>query len=262
MSLVQMTVSGGAFILFIAAVRALALHRLPKGAFPALWEMAALQLLLPFTIPLPLGVFAPANDLPIVGAYLAAGGGFAPDTPPGGISAGTPALAGTAPSAVLPMVWLAGAALMAAYFTASYVRARRRFGCSTPDNTPAVRRWLAERTLRRPLEVRRSALASSPLTYGVLHPVILLPEDMERGGDALTLINMEEARSFSPYNHFSKLAIEERIEAIMKYKKASVLAVALAIALVVGATTAFAASAQPDAAPDGGAGFLGAGTAQ
>lgn len=330
MSLVQMTVSGGAFILFIAAVRALALHRLPKGAFPALWEMAALRLLLPFTIPLPLGVFAPANDLPIVGAYLAAGGGFAPDTPPGGISAGTPALAGTAPSAVLPMVWLAGAALMAAYFTASYVRARRRFGRSTPDNTPAVRRWLAERTLRRPLEVRRSALASSPLTYGVLRPVILLPEDMERGGDALvyiltheyihirrfdgvaklafaavlcvhwfnplawamyvlanrdlelscdegvmdalggkekasyalTLINMEEARSFSPYNHFSKLAIEERIEAIMKYKKASVLAVALAIALVVGATTAFAASAQPDAAPDGGAGFLGAGTAQ
>lgn len=188
MSLVQMTVSSGAFILFIAAVRALALHRLPKGAFPALWEMAALRLLLPFTIPLPLGVFAPANDLPIVGAYLAAGGGFAPDTPPGGISAGTPALAGTAPSAVLPMVWLAGAALMAAYFTASYVRARRRFGCSTPDNTPAVRRWLAERTLRRPLEVRRSALASSPLTYGVLHPVILLPEDMERGGDALVYI--------------------------------------------------------------------------
>ena len=38
MSLVQMTLSGGAFILFIVVVRALALHRLPKGAFLALCE--------------------------------------------------------------------------------------------------------------------------------------------------------------------------------------------------------------------------------
>ena len=49
MSLVQMTLSGGVFILFIVVVRALALHRLPKGAFLALWEMAALRLLLPFS---------------------------------------------------------------------------------------------------------------------------------------------------------------------------------------------------------------------
>ena len=37
MSLVQMTLSGGTFILFIVVVRELDLHRLPKGAFLALW---------------------------------------------------------------------------------------------------------------------------------------------------------------------------------------------------------------------------------
>lgn len=314
MSLVQMTLSGGTFILFIVVVRALALHRLPKGAFLALWEMAALRLLLPFTIPLPFSLFAPAKHLPVVGDYLAAGGAAVPGTPAVEIPNGIPAQAGTVPGAVLPMVWLAGAALMAAYFTVSYVRARRRFRTSTPDDTPAVRRWLAAQRLHRPLEVRQSTLVSSPLTYGVLRPVILLPEDMERGDEAaltyiltheyihirrfdsvaklafaavlcvhwfnplawvmyvlanrdlelscdervmdvlggrekasyaLTLINMEETRSrcFSLYNHFSKLAIEERIEAIMKYKKASILALALAVALVVGATTAFATSA-------------------
>ena len=330
MSLVQMTLSGGAFILFIVVVRALALHRLPKGAFLALWEMAALRLLLPFTIPLPFSPFAPTMHLPVVGEYMAPGGAAVPGTPAAGISAGTPASAGTAPGAVLPVVWLAGAALMAAYFAVSYARARRRFRCSCPDDTPAVRRWLAGRTLRRPLEVRQSALVSSPLTYGILRPVILLPECMEREDDAalayilthelvhvrrfdavaklvfaaalcvhwfnplawvmfvlanrdlelscdervmdtlggrekasyaLTLINMEEARSwrFSPYNHFGKLAIEERIEAIMKYKKASALALALAVALVAGATTAFAASVQPDSIPGGQGGLLRAG---
>ena len=321
MSLVQMTLSGGVFILFIVVVRALALHRLPKGAFLALWEMAVLRLLLPFTIPLPFSLFTPAKHLPVVGEYLAPGGASVPGTPAVGIPAGTPASAGIAPGEVMPMVWLAGAMLMAAYFIVSYVRARKRFCCSSPDNTPAVRRWLAGQRLHRPLEVRQSALVSSPLTYGVLRPVILLPEDMERGNEttltyiltheyihirrfdsvaklvfaavlcvhwfnplawvmyvlanrdlelscdewvmdtlggrekasyALTLINMEETRSrcFSPYSHFSKLAIEERIEAIMKYKKASVLALALAVALVVSATTAFAASAAPSSRED------------
>ena len=74
MNLYQMTLSGGLFILLIVAVRALALHRLPKGAFLALWEMAALRLLLPFTIPLPSGMAVPMEHLPVVGEYLAGGG--------------------------------------------------------------------------------------------------------------------------------------------------------------------------------------------
>lgn len=313
MSLVQMTLSGGAFILFIVVVRALALHRLPKWAFLALWEMAALRLLLPFTIPLPFSADTPMGRLLAAGEYLSAGGspGLGPEEV--GMS-GAPAAAGTASGAVLSVVWLTVAALMAAWFAAAYARARRRFRRSSPDVTPAVRRWLAGQRLRRPLAVRQSAQVSSPLTYGILRPVILLPADMERNDEsalayilthelvhirrfdgvvkavfaavlcvhwfnplawamyvlanrdlelscdervmdtlggrekvsyALTLINMEEARSrcFSPYNHFSKLAIEERIEAIMKYKKASILALTLAVALVIGTTTAFAVSA-------------------
>ena len=317
MSFVQMTLYGGMFILFIVVVRALALHRLPKGTFLVLWEMSALRLLLPFTIPLPFSAFAPVGGLPVVGAYLTAGGVSTLGTQTAEMPTCTPALTDTVSGAVLPMVWLVGAVLMAAYFIMLYVRARRWFRCSSPDNTPAIRRWLAGRTLRRSLEVRQSAMVSSPLTYGVLRPIILFPEDMDRedesaliyiltheyihirrfdsaaklvfvavlcvhwfnplawvmyvlanrdlelscdeqvmdtlGGRekasyALTLINMEETRSrfFSLYNHFSKLAIEERIEAIMKYKKTSVLAVSIAVALIVSATTAFAASATED----------------
>src|SRR5699024_12704371 len=39
-------------ILFIVVIRALAIHRLPKTTFLALWMIAALRLLLPFSIPL------------------------------------------------------------------------------------------------------------------------------------------------------------------------------------------------------------------
>ena len=104
MNLYQMTLSGGLFILLIVAVRALALHRLPKGAFLALWEMAALRLLLPFTIPLPSGMAVPMEHLPVVGEYLA-GGGVPVLGPPEAGAYGTPLQAGPAPGLGLPVVY-------------------------------------------------------------------------------------------------------------------------------------------------------------
>ena len=56
MSLFQMSVAGGVLILCIVVVRALAIHRLPKTTFLVLWMIAALRLLLPFSIPLPFNI--------------------------------------------------------------------------------------------------------------------------------------------------------------------------------------------------------------
>ena len=56
MSLFQMSLGGGVLILFIVVVRALAIHRLPKTTFLVLWLIAALRLLLPFSIPLPFNI--------------------------------------------------------------------------------------------------------------------------------------------------------------------------------------------------------------
>lgn len=62
---------------------------------------------------------------------------------------------------------------------------------------------------------------------------------------ALALINMEEKKSglIPFYNSFSKNSIEERIGAIMKYKKASVITFVVAVVLVAGVITGFATSA-------------------
>lgn len=62
---------------------------------------------------------------------------------------------------------------------------------------------------------------------------------------AYSLIGMaEQRRKFAPlYSGFSKNAAEERITSIMKYKKASMLAITLAVILVAGIASAFAATA-------------------
>lgn len=58
MSLLQMSASAGAMILAVMTVRALALSRLPKRAFPALWGMVLVRLLLPFSCSSPLSAYS------------------------------------------------------------------------------------------------------------------------------------------------------------------------------------------------------------
>lgn len=65
---------------------------------------------------------------------------------------------------------------------------------------------------------------------------------------ALTLIGLEEKKSgLTPLvNNFSKNVLEERINAIMKMKKTSLVGIILAVALVTGITTVFATNAVAD----------------
>lgn len=160
MDLLQMGISGGCLILFILAVRVLLRHRLPKRALLLLWETAALRLVLPLSIPLPFSIFPKAAPGP------------APAAP---IQASAPSEA----VQLLPMLWALGTLVLAAWFLAAYVRNMRDFRMSLPHACPAVEAWLAAHRGLRPLEVRVSDKITSPLTYGLLRPVILLPKSMD-----------------------------------------------------------------------------------
>lgn len=316
MSLFQMSVAGGVLILLIVVIRALAIHRLPKTTFLALWMIAALRLLLPFSIPLPFNIHIGLDIFSNVVQELPSGNiasTLPGDSPPSydiGMAVPSPA---TEHISTFEILWLVGVLLLALYFFISYFRSMRKFRMSIPDNTPYIQNWLAAHQISRPLAVRSSDLISSPLTYGILRPVILLPKKLDRNDpvalkyvltheyvhirrfDAITkilfaavlcihwfnpfvwvmyvlanrdielscdawvirmmgeknrssyalmLIKMEERRNgmSALCSHFGKNAISERIEAIMKFKKTSILACAFALVLVVGATTAFATS--------------------
>ncbi|MCH5194435.1 MAG: M56 family metallopeptidase, partial [Oscillospiraceae bacterium] len=58
MSLLQMSFSGAVLILVIAVIRMIAIHRLPKKTFLALWIIALARLLLPFSVPSPFSVYS------------------------------------------------------------------------------------------------------------------------------------------------------------------------------------------------------------
>ena len=322
MSLPQMSISGAVMIVVIVIIRALAVHKLPKRVFLALWGVAAARLLIPYSLPSAwsvyslLNLFAPAADtaqkLPAVAFTPIVPANFTALLP-------TDSVAEAAAVSIDPQVavWLTGALACAVFFAVAYFKCRREFQASLPVDNEYARLWLSEHRIHRAIEIRQSDRISAPLTYGIFHPVILMPktadwEDREaldyvltheyvhirrfdavwklaltaafcvhwfnpavwmmyvlanrdielscdeavirRFGErtksayAMMLIRMEETRSgLTPLSsNFSKNAIEERIIAIMKIKKTSLLSLISAAALVVGVTAGFATSAKAE----------------
>ena len=314
MSLLQMSVTGAVMISAIAVIRALAIYRVPKKTFLALWGVALVRLLIPFSLPSGLSIYSLLKrETPALAGGAAAVRLLPPAVSPGQ-AAPRPIAAPAAAVSVWEILWAAGLILCAAFFAASYWRCYREFQTSLPVENDFCRRWLRAHPLRRTVSIRQSDRVSSPLTFGALRPVILLPKktdwenehalqyvlehelvhirrfdtvskllliaavcvhwlnplvwamyvlanrDMELSCDetvvrrfggaradyANVLIHMEETkRGFAPLcNHFSTNAIEERITAIMKTRKTTLVSLAVAAALVAGTTTVFATSAK------------------
>lgn len=318
MKLLQMSLAGGVMILVITVIRALAIERLPKKTFLALWAAALVRLLAPVSLPSTLSIYSLlARRAPAAAEWTAVPA--LPDLPAAETAAAAAAQqTASAPAAQPPVwtiVWAVGAAVCAVVFAVAYGRCCREFRASFPVENDVIRRWLQSHPLRRTIAIRQSGRISSPLTFGVLRPVILVPKktdwtdetalryvlehefvhiqrfdvlskllliaavcvhwfnplvwvmyvlanrDLELscdetvlrrfGGDvraayARVLIRMEAARGgFAPLcNHFGKNAIEERITAIMKTKRITIVSLGLAALLVAGTVTVFATSAK------------------
>ena len=76
-------------------------------------------------------------------------------------------------------IWLAGISLGVILFTREYVKWRKVFADSLPipPCNETITRWLTHNHLSfRKIRIRTSDKAATPLTYGVLRPVILLPK--------------------------------------------------------------------------------------
>lgn len=318
MSLLQMSISGAIMILAVIVIRALAINRLPKKTFIALWGIVLLRLLVPFNVPSPLSVYSIVNNhvsspQEITGMQTTTDFSvFSVITVP--TTEGSLQKQAVARISPYIIVWGIGMIICALFFIISYFKCRREFRESLPIKNDFLKTWIAEHKLARTIKIRQSSYISAPLTYGIFKPVILMPKntkwedmqqikyilthelihirrfdaatklfltaalcvhwfnplvwgmyllfnrDMELSCDeavvrsfgsttksayARTLISMEEKKNtLTPLcNNFSKNAIEERITAIMKMKKNSVLVVLAAIVLIIGVTAAFATSA-------------------
>lgn len=188
LDLVEMSVTGGILIAAVVILRAAAGQRLPRHTFLALWEVALVRLLVPFSLPSPTSVYRGLDALEVTVRRAGIASNIQASPLPSQAEAVLPAGPGG-----LTLAWGGAALAVAAVFVLAHLRGRREYRTSLPAEEPFIRTWLAEHPLRRPLQVRCSDRIDTPLTYGVFRPVILLPKGLDRnGGERLSFVLAHE----------------------------------------------------------------------
>ena len=180
---------GSVLIVLVLALRLALQSRLPRRLFPALWCVAAARLLLPLEIPTHLSVWNLLQKSPAVGTMAA----FADALPfPALTSAAEQATqSGAAQISPILLIWLGGAALLGLYFAVGYVCMTRTFRASNASQIPCAA-LTAQFHLTRAPRICVTQSRRAPLTFGILRPVILLPDDLPAGSERLRLVLAHE----------------------------------------------------------------------
>lgn len=174
MSLLQMSISAGIMILVVIAIRAFAINRLPKKTFLVLWEIILVRLLIPLSWPSPLSIYSLMNH---------SSTGYIGKTNIVNILPITPLANNISESNTVlspyVLVWGIGTTLCTLFFVISYIKCHQEFMTSRLVKNKFTMQWLKEHECKRPITIRQISGISSPLTYGIFRPVILMPENID-----------------------------------------------------------------------------------
>ncbi len=183
MTLLEMSFSGAVFIIAVVIIRAIAINSLPKKTFLVLWEMVFLRLVIPFTIPFALSIYTLINNTISTPTFFEAetnNVASAVSREYFVVIQGIEQPVTNIPFvSVWFIVWCIGMILFAGFFIVSYLRCRIEFRTALPVNNAYVEQWIKERPHKRRISIKQSDRISTPLTYGVLHPVILMPKQTD-----------------------------------------------------------------------------------
>ena len=150
MSLLQMSFAGAVMILAIIVIRALAINLLPKKTFLALWGIAVMRLLLPFSLPSAFSVYSLIDDhipmtapakVPQAFEVLPAETNGQMFTMPSGISNTASSISAWA------IIWGVGMLVCALVFAIAYWKCRQEFQTSLPVDNGFIRGWLSSHRL-------------------------------------------------------------------------------------------------------------------
>lgn len=179
-TLLAMSLQGSVMGAVILVIRAAAGTRIPSLFLVPCWYAVLLRLLVPFPteLPAPIEMVHLPNgqmeSIPIGASSL--------NTTDGLLRGGMTALDNVAIPLwfrtvldCFPWIWAAIAGLLLSLLIIAYIIVVQRFASASETCQPLIKEWLHSIALHRPLHVRESTCIDSPLTYGVVRPIILIP---------------------------------------------------------------------------------------
>lgn len=197
MTLLQMSMSAAILIIIITVLRAVSIHKLPKKTFLFLWRLVFFRLLLPISIPsvfsiyswIPQGkpyVYEPVNHLPMFSVTSdIVGNSITTNVDTQRFFGGSISL--------WTVLWFIGFSLCILYFITAYHRGMKKFKNALPLETEFINEWREKHPLKRTLSIQSSDQVSTPLSYGMFKPIILLPRSLDfKNTEALNYILTHE----------------------------------------------------------------------
>jgi beta-lactamase regulating signal transducer with metallopeptidase domain len=207
MSLLQMSFAGGILILAVIVIRALAINMLPKKVFNALWGISVVRLMIPFSIQSVFSMYS------LMGSHAPGNGSQTIRVLPIGASGQAIPLTSSVLNAAnavstWTIVWAAGVLVCAVFFSLAYWKCWKEFQTSLPVGNDFTENWLCVHQQRRRISIRQSGRFSAPLTYGVVHPVILMPMSTKwENTDSLEYVLTHEYVHIRRFDSIRKLVL-------------------------------------------------------
>lgn len=160
-------------IIIITLIRSFCVNKFPKKVFLLLWEIVMIRLLVPFEITSVTSAFNLLDinrEISVQSGYLSEISEESLIFPEINISDEKKNIS------VIHIVRVAGTVLCMFCFTSVYFICYKKFRSSWVLTNEYAINYINKQKLKRKIRVCMSEKVSSPLTYGIFHPVILLPD--------------------------------------------------------------------------------------
>lgn len=206
MNILQLSVNGAVLILVIWLLRFLLKNHLPRAVFSTLWLASAIRLLLPVRLESPVSIWRVASQsapsiVPMMGQYTAEYTAIRTAQN----KTETASFLVEDPSWVT-VIWLVGTVFMAVYFAVGYVRSLRRFQRAVPIDRASIKTDFSNAWERR-VQLCMTQDEGTPLTYGILRPVILIPAYIVEKQESLSYVLLHEFTHIRRLDCLSKLLL-------------------------------------------------------
>ncbi len=178
MSILNMSVDASLLLIIVLLMRMLVRNKVPKQTFLILWGIVACKLLIPYSFYSKLSIQPMLKNLVVTLTHSNDAESMH----------NTIEIAQTSntfyhqfllvmTSDFLQYLWACGGIGVLLFFLVTYVRFLKEFQTAIPvKNNEYLDQWLNDHQLKRTIQIAVSDRITTPLTYGIFNPVILLPK--------------------------------------------------------------------------------------
>lgn len=185
-----MSLSSVMIILTVIAIRSLFLYKLPEKVFLILWGIVLFRLFLPFSFTSQFSVYTHINRVSAYMWHTSAMAKRSITVPSSSLVEMhiNSAFSKFPVSPILPfnwleVIWCIGAIVTAFAILIPHIRFCNINKTAVPVENDKLDAFITEHHIKRQVQVKQSENIMSPVTYGIITPVILLPKSLRQSSE-------------------------------------------------------------------------------